>query len=177
MMGKKLLGFAQKIDAISNRTGRAVSILLLSLIAVVLYGAFMRYVVKDMPSWAYEVSIFMYGTIAFGAGNYCLLHQKHVSVDIFKNKFSPGVKKIADIIYSLTAIGCMSVIIYYAGIWAYESTLILERSEHMTSFNPQIWWFKWIVVLSIFGVILQAFSDIVKVVYGHKASDCQVETR
>ncbi len=166
MKKDKLAVFSRRIDWLSAKVGFGVSLLLLFLIAVILYGSFKRYIVKDMPSWAYEVSIFLYGTIAFAGGSYCLLKGKHVCVDIFKNKLSAKVSRTLEIIFNLTALVCMSYVMYYAGIWAFESTMILERSEHQTTFNPQIWWFKWIVVLSIFAVILQFVSEMIKLVRG-----------
>lgn len=129
---------------------------------VVFYGALMRYVVKDMPSWAYEISIFMYGILSFCSGAYCLLHDKHVSVDIIKGRLSPKLQRNLDVMYAMVTIICIAIISYYAICWAIESTLILERSEHQTAFNPQIWWFKWTVVIALIMLILQAISSIMK---------------
>lgn len=152
----------KKIDRISEHSGKFVACLIIFLAVVVFYGAFTRYLIKDMPSWAYEVALFTYGTIAFFSGAYCLLHEKHVSVDIVKIKLSAKNQKKIDIIYSIVSMITLFVITIYGSMWAFESTLILERSEHQTTFNPQIWWFKWVVVISLFIVVLQLISRIIK---------------
>lgn len=179
MRPQKWLAFSQKIDAFSRASGRAISLLLLFLIAIVIYGSFTRYVIRDMPSWAYEVSIFIYGTFAFASGAYCFVQGKHVSVDVFKKRFSPRIQRYLDIVYNIAIFCCMACVIYYAGIWAFESTMILERSEHQTTFNPQIWWFKWIAVISILAVMLQAVSEAIKARFGvgDSAQDTSIASR
>lgn len=161
-MYESLKNVANKIDKVSDVSGKLTSFLVIFLALVVFYGAFTRYLLKDMPSWAYEVAIFAYGTIAFFSGGYCLLHNKHVAVDIIKSKINKKHQKKLDLFYYTVAILCLSTIAVYASIWAFESTLILERSEHQTTFNPQIWWFKWTVVISLILVVLQSFSKIIK---------------
>jgi len=161
-MLEKANNISKKIDKISENSGQLITCLVILLATVVFYGAFMRYLVRDMPSWAYEVAIFLYGTIAFFSGAYCLLHDKHVSVDIIKVKMSKKNKNKLDLLYSIISLITLFIITIYASIWAYDSTLILERSEHQTTFNPQIWWFKWVVVLALVLVIMQLFSKIVK---------------
>jgi TRAP-type mannitol/chloroaromatic compound transport system permease small subunit len=44
---------------------------------------------------------------------------------------------------------------------AWQSTLILERSIHQSAFNPQIWWFKWVIPISAALVLLQSFGELI----------------
>lgn len=158
-----LLFLARTIDRATQASGRTLAYSLIPLVIIIVHGAFMRYAIKNMPSWTYEVSIFMYGIFVMGGGALCLKDNKHVSVDIIKNKLPPQVRRKFDLTFYVLIMTSMSILFFYSIPWVWDSFLIRERSIHQTTFNPQIWWFKMFIPISILGVILQALSNLIRI--------------
>ncbi|MEG1824164.1 MAG: TRAP transporter small permease [Cloacibacillus sp.] len=153
--------FAMQFNRISKYLGDITALIILPLIGLIIYAACKRYFFDSMPSWGYEIPIFIYGMFFLVGGIYCQLNNKHVNVDILPKyvslKWQTRLQTLSNL---LIAGGCL-VVAYYASGWAYESMLINERSVHQTDFNPTIWWFKLFVPFSFFFVAIQSIVNIV----------------
>lgn len=153
--------FAEKISNLSRNIGNIAALLILPLIILIVYATSKRYFFDSMPSWGYEVPIFIYGIFFLMGGILCQLKGKHVNVDILPKYVSPKWQRRLCVISNvMIAIACFTVA-YYASKWAYESTLINERSVHQTDFNPTVWWFKWFVPVSFLLIALQSIANII----------------
>jgi len=49
---------------------------------------------------------------------------------------------------------------------AWRSTLMRERSTHQTPFNPEVWWYRWIIPISCTLISWQAFKDMLALILG-----------
>lgn len=150
------------IDAFTGALGKALSCLILPLIAVVLYTAVMRYFLKVSVPWGFEGALFLFGSYCIVGGAFTHLHKGHVNVDALTARLPAKWQARLEIVSQLIIIAVMACIIYMGYRWAYKSTLILERSIHGTEWNPQIWWFKWLVPISAALFALQCVSEILK---------------
>ncbi|HDK27321.1 MAG TPA: TRAP transporter small permease [Candidatus Atribacteria bacterium] len=148
------------INKISEWSGKVLSYLILPLIGVVVYTAFMRYTMHSTPCWGFEISLFIYGIYFILGGAYCLRTDSHVSVDFFPRRLTIWGQKIFGIISNLVILFVCLYMFLYGAKWAWKSTQILERSFHQTIFNPQIWWYKWMVPVSAGMIVLQSFANI-----------------
>lgn len=155
------------MDALKNRLNRmqkfigeklAVSIVIL--VIVVVYTAMVRYLFKYSVGWGFEVSVFIFGIYSILSGGFCLKEKAHVRVDILPTLLSQKKQNIIDLLSSIVEIIVSIVMIYSGTIYAFDSTRILERSIHQSTFNPQIWWFKWMIPLAALLVLLQAIVDL-----------------
>jgi hypothetical protein len=41
-----------------------------------------------------------------------------------------------------------------------------ERSTHQTPFNPEVWWYRWIIPISCALISWQAFKDMLALILG-----------
>lgn len=156
-----LKNLAEKISCLSKFLGNIFALLILPLVVMIIYAAIKRYFFKSMPSWGYEIPIFFYGIFFLIGGTFCQLNNKHVNVDILPKYVSEKSQKRLRILSNvLIAVACLTVA-YYASEWAYESTLINERSVHQTDFNPTVWWFKWFVPISFLLIALQSIANVI----------------
>lgn len=136
--------------------GHFSALLILPLVLLIIYATCKRYFLGNMPSWGYEIPIFLYGIFFLIGGILCQINDKHVNVDILPKYVSVKAHNRLILFSNLVIIAACLMVAYHATSWAYESTLINERSVHQTDFNPSIWWFKWFVPLSFFLVAVQA---------------------
>lgn len=139
------------------------SMLIFPLILAIVYSVVMRYFFAASPDWSYEVPIFIYGTMVMMGGAYVLLEDAHVAVDLLPRIVSPVVRKILEVIICLVIIMSCVFIIVNGSQFAYQSTLLLERSMYQTAFDPPIWWFKWVIPFSAFLVVLQGIARLLKI--------------
>jgi len=91
----KLLIF---VDRLSAGVGKAFAWCIVVLIVAVCYEVFVRYVLKDPTSWAYDMSYILYGALFMMAGAYTLSRNAHVRGDIFYRLFPPRGQAIIDLV-------------------------------------------------------------------------------
>lgn len=152
------------IDSISEYSGRAVSYLLLPLILTIVYSVIVRFFFKDIVDWAFEISLFAYGIFVMVGGAYTLKHKSHVRVDILSYYVGRRWSLMLDLL-SFAIIIIVCCILVHLGIKAaYVSTMRLERSSLQTPFNPQIWWYRWIIPFSATMIGLQAIVESVRMI-------------
>lgn len=150
------------IDTFTDITGKIFSLLIIPMIAVVLYTAVMRYWFKTAVPWGFEMALFIFGIYCIGSGAFAHLYKSHVNVDVLTARLSPTAKAYMEIFSQVVILSVLAVAIYLGSLWAYKSTVILERSIHGTEWNPQIWWFKWFVPVSAGLFALQCAAELLK---------------
>lgn len=139
----------------------AVSASLLPVLVVVVLVNVVSRAVGHALSWPFEVSIFIFGISALLVGGQVLKDREHVAVDILPRKLGARgrtvLKGIALIIIAAVAV----VLVVQGSATAIESTRIRERSIFQTTFNPEIWWFRWMIplggLLLLFETLRQLF--------------------
>ena len=159
------------IDKISEYSGRYVSYLLLPLILTIVYSVIVRYFFNDIVDWAFEIALFAYGILVMVGGAYTLKHKAHVRVDILQYYLGRRWSCILDLLSFVIIILVCCVIVYLGTKAAYVSTLRLERSSLQTPFNPQIWWYKWIIPFSAALVGLQALVESVRTIQNFNSDE------
>jgi TRAP-type C4-dicarboxylate transport system permease small subunit len=123
---------------------------------VVVYNVLARALFSRAPSWPFEVSIFIFGIMTLLAGGQVLRDNDHVSVDILPRMVGRRLKWALHVL-SLVVIVFVCVFLIIDGTSAaMESTRIRERSIFQTAFNPQIWWFRWMIPIAAALVLVEA---------------------
>ena len=70
------------VDSFSELSGRWVSLLILPLVFVVMYEVVMRKVFHAPTSWAFEMTIYLYGAHFMLGMAYTMYHDRHVCIDV-----------------------------------------------------------------------------------------------
>ena len=150
------------IDSLSYWSGKLASYLIIPLTLVICYTVIMRTFFSQSPDWGFEISIFLYGIGILIGGAEVLRVNEHVSVDVFPRLVSERMRNILAIVSTLIIIVVCLIMMVQGYNSAMTSTLISERSSHQSSFNPPIWWYKWIIPLAASLVFLQAIKRLVE---------------
>jgi len=149
-----------------DKFGKLVSLLILPLIAQIIYGALMSYFYRAPPDWGPEVTLFLYGCFFMLGAAYCYMHKKHVAVDTLVQYVGPKKARVLSIFQEIVVLFVVIVMIYFSFWAAYRSTLIGERSLRQTPWNPQTWWFRWIIPISCALISWQAFKNLLRLIMG-----------
>ena len=86
------------IDTLNEKFGFYASYLVLPLIIVVVFEVFMRYAFNAPTTWAFELTVFLYGVHFCFALAYAHKHNTHVAIDVFESRLSPKSRIILRII-------------------------------------------------------------------------------
>lgn len=149
-----------------EKLGRYTSYIILLLAFIIVVAVVMRYVFNNMPGWAFEISLFLYGIHFMLGGGYTHLKGKHVAVDIIHKYLSPKNKQRIDLLSEMVVAFCSAVLLYISTGWALQSIKIMEHSMHQTTFNPPIWWFKCIVPISAVLLLIASIKRIMSIIQG-----------
>ncbi|WP_408011340.1 TRAP transporter small permease subunit [Pseudalkalibacillus sp. A8] len=151
------------IEALSTVAGKLSGYLMIPLTMVIVYTIVMRRFFSNAPDWGFEVPIFIFGISILLAGADVLRMKGHIAVDIINGHLPERWNRLLSTFALLLIIVVCTFLVFKGTGMAIESTHILERSSHQSSFNPQIWWFKWFIPLSGLLVWLQAWVEVYKV--------------
>lgn len=84
--------FLYFIDRLSAWVGKAFAWCILILTFATTYVVFVRYVLRDPTSWAFDISYIMYGTLFMMAGGYALSRNSHVRGDFVYRLWPPRIQ-------------------------------------------------------------------------------------
>jgi prepilin-type processing-associated H-X9-DG protein len=158
----RLVKFADRIDAFSNRTGRIVAWGALIMVLVQFTVVMMRYVFGLSNVWMQESILYLHGGLFMLAAGYTLYCDGHVRVDIFYREASPKYKATVDLLGTILFLWPVCVLIIYVS-WSYvtSSWSVFEGSRE-TSGIPAVFLLKSIIPVFAVFVILQGLSTVIR---------------
>lgn len=152
------------IDLFSKSVGHAFAWCIVILTLGVSYEVFVRYVLKDPTSWAFDLSYILYGALFIMSGAYTLSRGGHVRADVFSRRWPPRVQAgLEMVLYFLFFFpGVLALVI--AG-WGYghESFVIREVSVNSPVGVP-IWPLKLLIPAAGVLLTLQGISEVLRCV-------------
>jgi len=151
--------FDGAIDSFNEKFGLYASYLVLPLIVVVVFEVFMRYAFNAPTSWAFELTVFLYGVHYSFALAYAHKNNTHVAIDVFESRLPDRPRLILRIITNavlfLPTIGLLT---YYVGVMAANSW---QQWEHASSsWAPAIYPVKTLMAIGFVLFFLQGLAKL-----------------
>ena len=156
------MSFAATIDRISKTAGFIAAVAAVATALLVAYDASMRYLFSAGSVALQELEWHLYDiTFLLGLG-YALMHDKHVRVDIFYERYSRDTKAVMWILTQL-----LMVLPFSALLIVYGLDMVLQSyAQHEGSPNPGglgAWWpIKSVFVIGAALLALQSLAEIAK---------------
>lgn len=114
--------FLYFIDRFSAWVGKSFAWCILVLALATTYEVFVRYVLRDPTSWAFDISYIMYGTLFMMAGGYALSRNAHVRGDFVYRLWPPRIQACIELVLYFLFFYPGVLALIYAGIaYAAES--------------------------------------------------------
>jgi len=156
MLNRFILG----IDELSRMVGHAFAWCIVILTFGTSYEVFMRYVLNDPTSWAFDFSYLMYGGLFFMSGAYALSRNAHVRGDFIYRTWRPRTQAIVELtLYILFFYPGVLALIYAGWGYGWDSAKIQEVSVNSPVGIP-VWQLK---LLIPFGALLLAVQGLAEV--------------
>lgn len=157
-------GIIKTIDLLNKSIGHAFAWSIVILTLGVSYEVFVRYVLRDPTSWAFDFSYILYGALFLMAGAYTLSRGGHVRADVFSRRWPPRVQAGVELVlYFLFFFpGVLALVI--AG-WGYghESMVIKEVSVNSPVGVP-VWPLKLLIPAAGVTLTLQGIAEVLRCV-------------
>jgi TRAP-type mannitol/chloroaromatic compound transport system permease small subunit len=151
------------IDGISDWTGKISSFLILIITGVILFEIIARYLFGRPTTWAFEISLALYGIYIALLGAYVLVTGGHVNVDILYARLSPRTKAGVNLFSWLIFFLWCGALVWTGWGRGWESLLIGERES--TAFACPIYPVKFSLAVGGSVLFLQGLAVYVRNVY------------
>ncbi len=154
--------FIYGVDLLSRTVGHAFAWSLVILTFGTSYEVFVRYVLNNPTSWAFDFSYTMYGAMFFMAGAYTLSRGAHVRADMFYRLWQPRTQaRVELVLYILFFFpGILALVISGWG-YGFESMRIREVSVNSPAGVP-IWPLKMLIPLGAGLLALQGVAEVLR---------------
>lgn len=152
------------IDSLSAWTGRAFAWCIMVLTLSTCYEVFVRYALNSPTSWAFDMSVQMYGALFMMAGAYALSQDAHVRGDVVYRLLPIKVRASIDLVlYAIFLVPGAVALIYYGYGFAADSWFYKEVSWSSPA-RIQIYFFKTLIPISGTLVLLQGIAEMVRAI-------------
>ena len=150
------------IDQLSKSIGHAFAWCIVILTIGVCYEVFVRYVLRDPTSWAFDLSYILYGALFLMAGPYALSRNAHVRGDVFFRMWPPRTQATIELVLFFLFFFPGVLALVYAG-WGYgtESFRIREVSVNSPVGVP-IWPLKMLIPVAGVFLTLQGIAEVLR---------------
>jgi len=150
------------IDQMSKSVGHAFAWCIVVLTLGTTYEVFVRYVLDDPTSWAFDMSFILYGGLFLMSGAYALSRGAHVRGDVFYRLMPPRVQGSVELVLYVIFFFPGVIALMYSG-WSYgmESMRIGEVSVNSPVGVP-IWQLKLIIPAAGTLLALQGIAEMLR---------------
>jgi TRAP-type mannitol/chloroaromatic compound transport system permease small subunit len=152
------------IDQLSKSVGHAFAWCIVVLTVGVSYEVFVRYVLRDPTSWAFDLSYILYGALFLMAGPYALSRNAHVRGDVFFRLWPPRAQAGIELVLFFLFFFPGVLALVYAG-WGYGMDALRVREVSVNSpAGVPVWPLK--MLISVAGVLLtlQGIAEVLRCV-------------
>ena len=156
--------FIYAIDQLSKTIGHVFAWCIVILMLGTSWEVFVRYVLNDPTSWAFDFSYIMYGALFYMAGAYTLSRGGHVRADMFSRTWPPRVQATVELVlYIIFFFPGVISLIYSGWSYGYDSMRIHEMSINSPVGIP-IWQIKMLIPVGGALIGLQGVAEVLRCV-------------
>lgn len=156
-----MLNIDRAIDALNEKIGYYGSLLVLPLIGVVVWEVIMRYGFGAPTSWAFELTVFLYGVHYSIALAYAHKHNTHVAIDVFEARLPERPRLMLRIFTNLVLfLPTVGLLTYYSCALAATSW---QQWEHASSsWAPAVYPYKTLMAIGFVFFLLQGIAKLIQ---------------
>lgn len=150
------------IDQLSKTVGHVFAWCIIILSLGTTYEVFVRYVLNDPTSWAFDFSYIMYGALFYMAGAYTLSRGGHVRADMFSRLWRPRTQATVELVlYFLFFFPGILSLVYSGWIYGSGAMKILEKSIYSPVGIP-VWQIKMLIPVGGALIGLQGVAEVLR---------------
>lgn len=165
-----MIRFVYGVDLLSRTIGHAFAWCIIILMIGTCYEVFVRYMLNEPTSWAFDFSYICYGGLFYMAGAYTLSRGSHVRCDVFYRLLPIRSQAVLDIVlYAFFFFPGVLALIVSGWSYGYDSMRIQEVSVNSPAGVP-IWPLKMLIPFGAALLALQGLAEVVRCVVCWRAN-------
>jgi TRAP-type mannitol/chloroaromatic compound transport system permease small subunit len=150
------------IDQLSKTVGHAFAWCIVIVTFGTCFEVFVRYLLNDPTSWAFDLSYLMYGAVFYMAGAYALSRGGHVRADMFYRLWSERTQATVELVlYVLFFFPGILALVIEGSAYGFEAMRIREVSVNSPAGMP-IWPLKMMIPVGGALIALQGFAEVLR---------------
>jgi len=150
------------IDTISEKTGRAVSMIAVPMIVALIYEVVARYVFHRPTIWSYDITYMIYGAHFLLGAAYTLRVKGHIRIDLVYMKFPLRGRAFIDVAGYLFIFFPVMVILLISSIDMAKDAYEIKEVSQFTPWQPILWPFKSLMGVGFFLLLLQGIAEFIR---------------
>ena len=154
--------FITFVDKVSAWVGKAFSWCILIMTFGVGYEVFVRYVMGNPTSWAFDLSYMMYGTLFMMAGAYTLSRDGHVRGDVLYRLLKPKTQAIIEFVLYIFFFFPGILALVFAGAGYASDSWFYKEVSVMSPANVPIFQFKMVIPAAGALLALQGLAQMAR---------------
>jgi len=152
----------QRIDQLSVWVAKGVTLAVFAMVVTIAYDVILRYVFRAPTVWQYDTSYMLGGSVIILGSAYVHLKRRHVRVDLIYNRFSPRVRLILDVVFTLLFFfPLLTGLIIVSAADAIHAYQVKEFSE-VGFWRPLMWPFKSVIPVGLAVLWLQGLANFIR---------------
>jgi TRAP-type mannitol/chloroaromatic compound transport system permease small subunit len=156
--------FIYGVDYLSRAVGHAFAWCIIVLTFGTCYEVFMRYLLNNPTSWAFDMSYILYGGLFLMAGAYTLSRNGHVRGDVLYRTWRPRTQATVELIlYFFFYFPGVLALMYSGWSYGYEAFRIREVSVNSPAGVP-VWQLKFLIPFGGALLTLQGIAEVLRCV-------------
>lgn len=149
------------IEAVTKALGYLGAVLIIPLVLATCYEVFARYAMGAPTIWAFELGYMLMGVHFLMGGALAAAMEQHVRIDVIYSHFPAKLKAAVDGALYVLLLVCLILVALRLHEYTYSSYLSGEGSGQ-SAWNPPIWPFRAMIVLSFAVLAFQVVAEILK---------------
>ena len=137
--------FVTAVHALNAALGRAVSLLIFVMIAVIMYETLARYFFNAPTAWAHDLSSWLQVAYVFIGGAYALQMGYLVRVDVIYSNMSPRARAIVDLTASTVLFACFAAVMIWNGSALAMQSFAMGETSSTGVWKGPVWPAKFMV--------------------------------
>ncbi len=159
MAGRRIQTLLNAVAKINMVAATLSGLILLFVTFAIFIDVILRYFFNSPSIWITEVSTYLFLYIIFLATAYTLQKDMHIRVTFLLFFFSPGVRKVIDVMTSLFALAFSLVLLWQTSIMTW--TAFKERWTSPTMLNAPYAYIYIIMIFGSFFLVLTFISNLI----------------
>jgi TRAP-type mannitol/chloroaromatic compound transport system permease small subunit len=155
-MVEKVKQFFSLVDATSEKTGKAVSLLIILIMVITTIEVVARYAFNSPTIWAWPINKQLFGVFILFGGAYTLLYGGHIRIEVLYNRFPRRMKFIAELIALVCFVAFIGVLVWQ-GVWMAANSLMSGERASGT-FHIPLYPFKILIPIAAFLFLLEGIA-------------------
>jgi len=148
------------IDRVNEWVAKALSWVVILIMAATVYEVIRRYVFNSPTQWVFEFNYLIHGPYFLLLGAYTLAVRGHVNVDIVYARFSVRGRAVIDLLTAPFLFFFLAMMFWFGGKFALNA--VAYRETLSSAWAPPIYPIKLVIPLAAGLVILQGLAKFIR---------------